>query len=597
MPNEPPRTADPAGDRSRPIRLGLLVALATAPAFLPILINGWVERDDPQNFLDNVGFRGIGLAQVRWAFTTVQLGVYQPLGWLILGAEYRIWGLIPWGYHLVSLALHLANAAILVVLIAAILGRCPGRVAGRAGHVAAAWAGLLFAIHPLRVEVVAWASSQTYLPCAGFAMLSVLAYLGRDRASRGGRAGRLALSWCLYVAALLCKAPALPLPLALLILDAFPLRRLSGRASARAAVLEKLPFGLVTLVFVGLARAGKAATSSSLTAEAGLGWGGRLARAACSAGFYVRQTAWPAGLAAVYEWPDPAPAVEPARLVAVGAVLAASATCLALAARRPGLAATWFAYLAMLAPVAGLVRSGYAIVADRYSYLATVPFAIGLAYLLASARPGRAGARALTAGLVVAALAMATITWQLCQSWHDQEALVERAWRAGTLSRASYLIQVADFQGRRHQPAEAEANYREAVRLAPERADAANALGAFLARRRRTEEALACFERALALDGRHVPALNNIGLALAGRGRFGEAIPRFRAALRIEPSYVDARLNLAATLRDLGRPADAAEEYAQVLRIDPAEPRARAGLDSLALEANRGPGRPSSPPK
>src|ERR1700678_1679507 len=101
--------------------MAMAIALFAGVAFLPVTANGWVERDDPQNFLENPGYRGVGLAQLRWAFSSFQLGVYQPAAWILLGAEYEISGLMPWGYHLASLILHCLNAALFVPLAVAIL--------------------------------------------------------------------------------------------------------------------------------------------------------------------------------------------------------------------------------------------------------------------------------------------------------------------------------------------------------------------------------------------------------------------------------------------------------------------------------------------
>ena len=299
-----------------PVRLRwllVLVALVTALAFLPILSNGWVDRDDPDNFLDNPSYRGIGLAQLRWAISTFYLGVYQPLAWMLLGAQYEVCGLMPWGYHLSSLVMHCANAVLLVTLAAAFLklgGRRPlpeKALDHESQYLGVAAAALLFAVHPLRVEVVAWVSCQPYLPCAFFTMLAVLAYLRREYASAAGRAAWLVTAWLLYVLALLCKAPALTLPAVLLLIDVFPLRRFSGElrsrwASILAAVLEKLPFVAVGVLFFVLTVEGKYISNPLMFSEDSLGLGQRLARSGYSAGFYIEKTVWPSGLAADYEW-------------------------------------------------------------------------------------------------------------------------------------------------------------------------------------------------------------------------------------------------------------------------------------------------------
>ncbi len=177
------------------------LALIVSYAFIPCLNNGFVTSwDDDQNFLDNPYFRGLGAAQVKWAWSTMWVGVYQPLEWMLFEAQYVFCQLDPRGYHLTSLLLHVANAVVLYVLTVALLVRCRADSCLDSPWTCAWSAGLttaLFAVHPLRVEAVAWASCQPYLPCALFSMLTVLAYLPHfRRIHRGGSVGWWARSSC-----------------------------------------------------------------------------------------------------------------------------------------------------------------------------------------------------------------------------------------------------------------------------------------------------------------------------------------------------------------------------------------------------------------
>jgi tetratricopeptide (TPR) repeat protein len=572
----------------------VVIVVVTAVAFLPVFGNGWVKRDDPENFLENPGYRGLGPAQLRWAFSSFQLGVYQPVAWILLGAEYEVCGLLPWGYHLASLILHCLNAAILVPLAVAILRR--SRFTERMGagdqrllHFGAVWAAVLYAVHPLRVEAVAWASCQPYLPCTFFAMLSALAYLKRENVSGAGRVRWLAASVAMYVLALLCKAAAVTLPGALLVLDAYPLRRFSSgprsrRRAVLAVLLEKAPFAVVGMLFFAVALGGKYVSNPSLVNEAAVGPGQRFARAVYAAGFYAEKTIWPSGLSAVYEWPERVSIFEP--WFATGFVVAVCLSLLAagLARRYPGFCAAWFAYLALLSPVSGFVRSGYAVVADRYTYLATIPLFIAFSYSLVrlwSAFQERAFfANTLTAALIAATVALGALSWRLSRSWHDAEAMVARAAEAGTLSRSTYLVELGKFHEGRLQFDEAESCFRKAVELAPNRADLADDLGGYLSRRRRLAEGVAWFNRSVQLDPGYVSGYNNLGLALALQGRVVEAARQFEAALSLQPYFVDARLNLASLLSHQGRSVEAAKHYHWVLRVDPDNRRARAGLES-----------------
>ncbi len=145
------------------------LALIVVYAFIPILANDFVDWDDHVNFLTNTHFRGLGAAQVRWAWTTTRLGVYQPLAWMLFEAQYVCCRFDPRGYHLTSLLLQVANAVVLYVLTVALLVRCRTDSCLEspwACFVSAGLATALFAVHPLRVEPVAWLSCQPYLPCA-----------------------------------------------------------------------------------------------------------------------------------------------------------------------------------------------------------------------------------------------------------------------------------------------------------------------------------------------------------------------------------------------------------------------------------------------
>ena len=146
---------------------------ATLVAFLPSLDNGFVATwDDGPNLLENPHLRGLGWPSFSWAWRTFLLGVYQPLAWLLFFAQYAVWGLEPWGYHLVSLLGHAVNAILFFLLTRALLERARPDLADRDRTFGAALAAALFAVHPLRVEVVAWASCQPYLPCAFFCLLA-----------------------------------------------------------------------------------------------------------------------------------------------------------------------------------------------------------------------------------------------------------------------------------------------------------------------------------------------------------------------------------------------------------------------------------------
>ena len=260
------------------------------------------------------------------------------------------------------------------------------------------------------------------------------------------------------------------------------------------------------------------------------------------------------------------------------------------AARWPGLAAFWFAYLLLLAPVSGFARSGYAVVADRYAYVATIPLFVALSYAVAlasaAARPRAPIAITLRVALVATTVGLITLSWRLSLAWRDTDTLIARAASAGTLSRPTYLIAI----GKRHERPRVRPGgvvLPPGTQIAPTRSDVADNLGGYFYRRRKLTEAVAMFELSLAIDPRFVVAYNHLGLTLAEQGRVNEAARNFEMALSLHPYYADARLNLASLLRHQGEVDQASHHYAFVLRTDPNNTRARSGLHAIAAETGR----------
>src|SRR5690242_13420027 len=203
------------------------IGLVTIVAFLPVLHNGFVSWDDDRNFVENPHFRGLGFDQLRWMWTTFHMGHYVPLSWMTLGLDYEIWGLNPTGYHLTSLLLHAASAIVVYFLARAVLELTRPAASDSTRHqldAAAAFSSLVFALHPLRAESVAWATERRDVLAGLFYFSSILAYL-RSRLGVKSRRG-YSIALFLFVCALLSKATSMSLPAVLVILNVYPLRRL-----------------------------------------------------------------------------------------------------------------------------------------------------------------------------------------------------------------------------------------------------------------------------------------------------------------------------------------------------------------------------------
>src|SRR5213596_2266512 len=357
-----------------------LIALVTFAAFLPVLQNQFVDWDDQRNFLDNHHYRGLGWTHLRWMWTT-HLGHYIPLTWMTLGLDYLLWGMNPVGYHLTNLLLHAANAVVFFfvvrrILTLALLGASEH---GHALAVSAGFAALVFAIHPLRVESVAWATERRDVLSGLFYLSAVLAYLracDREERGRGWYWGAVAL----FAGALLSKSMAVNLPVVLMILDVYPLRRLGGSIGwwskpARRIYVEKIPFVLLAAVASAIAVMAQFSIHAALPL-AQLSVPGRLAVSAYGLSFYLGKMIVPVNLSPLYELPRTVSPWAMPFILSFGLAIAITAIVLSLRRRMLGLPAAWLAYLVVLLPVLGIFQSGPQIAADRYTYLAGLGWAI-----------------------------------------------------------------------------------------------------------------------------------------------------------------------------------------------------------------------------
>lgn len=545
--------------------LPVLIAVATFAAFLPTLGNGFVGSwDDNQNLVGNPAYRGLGWSQLRWMLTTFHAGHYIPLTWLTLGLDYELWGMNPRGYHLTNLLLHMANTVVFYLIALRLLAaaRFVGADGG-AGKLASAVAALVFAVHPLRVESVAWATERRDVLCGLFYLLAVLVYL---RACEAPVAGLWRSRWYwaalgLAALALLSKSMAMSLPLVLLALDVYPLRRLGGGwqgwlgPAARRVWAEKVPF-VVLSEAAGVTALAALEHVKGLKSIARLGFGDRVAISIYGLAFYLWKMAAPVKLSPLYELPERIDRLSRPYVGAAVVVATVSAAALLFRRRCPGLGVAWVTYVAILLPVLGIVQNGWQIAADRYTYLAGLGWAVlagaSIGVWAAAGRsrlvPGRRAA-ALTAAAAVVVVALGTLTWRQTRVWHDEKSL----W---THAVDTYPSATAHYN-----------------------------LGVVLLRQGEVAEAISEYRRALAIEPDFAEARNNLGVALAGQGQVDEAIERFREALKINPDLPEAHMGLGLALMREGRQSEAVEHFRRVLSIRPGFHEAQRNLDRALAES------------
>src|SRR5438445_1143951 len=574
----------------------VLIALVTFAAFLPTLQNQFVTWDDGKNFLENAHYRGLGWTHIRWMWTT-HLGHYIPLTWMTLGLDYLLWGMNPFGYHLTSLLLHAANAVVFFFVVHRILTLALPSPSER-GHalaVAAGFAALVFAIHPLRVESVAWVTERRDVLSGFFYLSAILMYL---RACERGARGR-GWYWAavgLFAGALLSKSMVVNLPFVLLILDVYPLRRLGGFVGwwsepARRIYIEKIPFVLLAAAASAIAVMAQSSVHAAASL-AQLSVPGRLAVAAYGLGFYLWNTVAPVNLSPLYELRPPVNPGTMPFILSYGLVLAITAIILALRRRVPGLPAVWLAYVVVLLPVLGIVQRGPLIAADRYTYLAGLGWAIlaGAGLLFCSQSLGRSKTGTLTtppiAGVAMCVVVgLGVLTWNQVQLWHDSEEL--RAHVLGMDPQSS--IAENNFgvvRAGERKLAEAIEHYRRALQIRPTYADVRYNLAVALAQQSKPAEAVEHYQRALQIRPEHAGAHYNLGIALAQQGKLAEAVDHYRQALRHNHDSAEPHNNLGNALARQGKPTEAIEHYQQALHIKPDSAEAHNNW-GLAL-ANRG---------
>lgn len=555
-----------------------LVVLTTLVAYLPTLENGFVNFDDIENFLNNRSYRGLGLTQLRWMFTTLNLGGLIPLTWMTLGFDYAIWGMDPVGYHLTSLLLHGLGALVFYFVLLRLLRAAhdssdPDPTARRLG---ALFGALVFSVHPLRVESVAWITERRDVLSGLFCLLTVLAYLRAWDTREGERLGRrwYLASLGLFACALLSKAMAMTLPAVLVILDVYPLRRLRLfsrgllRPLARNLLIEKGPFAVLTLACIAVTLFAAKANDAMASLDA-LSPLDRLSLSVHSAAFYLWKTIAPVNLTIMYELPERLDRTTWPFLAAWACVTAITVACLVYRRRLIALAVVWVAYLVMLAPVSGLVQQGWQMAADRYSYLPCLSWAVlgGAGFAWALRRTGgRARSLVLGCGAFVV-MALAVLTWRQVGVWHDTETLWTHAVAAAPSGRAhENLGEVFQDRG---QLTEAAAHFEELVRIRPRYGPGHLYLGAVRAQQGRQADAISQYEEAARLMPKSAVPHYNLGLALVAQHRTKEAIEHYREAVRLAPSYADAHNNLGMAVAQEGRLDEAVQHLREALRLRP----------------------------
>jgi tetratricopeptide (TPR) repeat protein len=545
---------------------GMLLGFNLALAFGVVLIfgqtghHGFINYDDNDYVYENPQVsKGLTPEGIHWAFTSSHAHNWHPLTWLSHMLDVELYGLDPSGHHRTSVVFHALNAVLLFWLVRLLTGSI-----GPSAFVAA-----VFAVHPLRVESVAWIAERKDVLSGFFFLLTLLAYVRYARLPWSP--WRYGLVLFLFAAGLMAKPMLVPLPLILLLLDFWPLRRLE-HSKAWKLFREKIPLLFLSLISIGLtlsAQRGAVVPLDFLPLPL------RLGNALETLFVYLRQTVYPVGLAVFYPFPEKNPA--PVLLLGMAAVLLlAFAGTWILRRSHPYLLVGLLWYLVLLMPVLGIVQVGIQAHADRYTYLPLIGPVWAITWLAAEVlshlRKGQwigiFAAFGILAVLLVLARGQASY-------WRDSESLwTQTAAHTRPHARTHNHLAIARFQkgdlpgGILH--------LQKALQIHPDSVDARYNLGRALALQGNTAEAVAQYTAALAIHGQHIPSLNNLAWIFASHPdaafRNGNrAVTLAEEAVQLsggeDPLYLDT---LAGAYAEAGKFPEAIATAEKALRLEKA---------------------------
>jgi hypothetical protein len=494
----------------------LVLGAITFAVFGQTLRHEFIDYDDNDYVFNNpVVERGLTLKGIFWAFS-FHAGNWHPLTWLSHMLDCQLYGLHPGGHHLTNVLLHTATAILLFLVLRQLTGAL-----WRSAFVAA-----VFAIHPLRVESVAWVAERKDVLSGLFFMLTIGAYV--RYAQRPGSPARYGLVVLLFALGLMSKPMLVTLPLVLLLLDYWPLQRVE---SAGRLVLEKLPL---------LALSAAACVATLLAQRTGIQSTGsfsllhRLGNALVACMVYLGQMVWPAGLAVLYPFPHNGP---PPEEVALAGIVLAGLSAFAWAARRtrPWLLTGWVWYFVMLLPVMGIIQVGRQAHADRYTYLPQIGIYVAVTWLVAEWRLSRAAFGGLMTGVLAVLMVCA---WRQTAYWQDSETLWTRD-LACTTGNDVAQYDLGDALLRKGKAAEALSHYQEALQIEPANAKVQNNMAWILATcadasLRDGHKAVELARQANELTGGEKPGiLDTLAAAYAEAGRFSDATQTAQKAMEL----------------------------------------------------------------
>ncbi len=509
---------------------GVCISLAvlTCIVFGQTLWHDFINYDDPRYVYENTNITsGVNTAGVAWAFTHIHAENWHPLTTISHMLDCQLYGLKAGGHHFTNVLLH-TTAAILLFLAL----QCMTGALWRSAFVAA-----VFAIHPLRVESVAWVAERKDVLSGVFLMLTLLAYVRYVRAPSIGRYLAVAVAFAL---GLMSKPMLVTLPFVLLLLDYWPLGRIRGQKKVLTLILEKIPLivlSAVSSVVTFLVQRGAVGWTDQLPILA------RIKNAVVTYVVYIGQMLWPVKLAVFYPHPENRLPVSEI-ILAFAILIAATAAAFVLRKKGPYLVSGWLWYLGMLVPVIGLVQVGWQGHADRYTYLPQIGLYVLLTWAVADLTARWRHQREIlnvSAAVVISVLGWSA--WIQTSYWRDSETL-----------------------------------FTHALAVTSNNDVAENNLGIVFLRKGNLDEAISLLQAAVDLRPENSPAHENLAKALLQKGQVTDALVHYRKLLELQPDNIEVHNIVGTVLIQQGRIREGVEEWQKVLAIQPDNGNAMSNL-------------------
>ena len=545
--------------------ISVVLAAITFVAYEPVRHNGFVNYDDYDYITGNPNVTGgITRDSVIWAFTKCYAANWHPLTWLSHTLDCQLFGLNPLGHHTINVLIHTANSLLLLWLLWRMTGAMWPSV----------FAAAVFALHPVQVESVAWASERKTVLSGLFWFLTIAVYIWYTKRPN---IGRYISVFLVYALSIMTKPVVVTLPLVLLLLDYWPLKRLNWGSppaektvSAGRLLMEKVPLLLLSaflsvMTFIAQQQGGTVATLGNISLVC------RIANMFMSYIKYILKMIWPSGLAVPYPYPQ-TNLSNAAAVVCVLLFVLITVSSIYIGRRRKYAAVGWLWYVGTLVPMGGLVQVGSQAMADRYMYITMPGLLIIAGWAVKDLIANRPQWRVITAALVAVALpTMVILTRMQVRYWQNDMTLFERTLAVTENNALAENIygQALSKEGRF---SEAESHLSKAIQLCPTSFDTRNKLGMVFLKTGKVNEAIACFNKTLQQKKDSADAYYGLAAASGLQKKYDDAIKYLTTVLKLDPQYPDAHNKMGIALLAMGKPNEAIVHLDEALRINSNQP-------------------------